>query len=360
MKKIYILINHFQVQDGIARSAIGMANELAKRPDTEVTLQSLFKFDRKMKSWLSPRVKAKPFLGFYFRGLAKLVGLVPARWLYKRLVRDEYDIEIGYCMNLPIRIIAASTNARAKHYAWMHGYDDGVTLLESYRKMDGVRTVSRCNAERFRRETEGAIPVRCCYNLVDDEKVRAMGSMAVEVPEKHGLTFIAVGRLEPGKGILRLIDGCGRLKAEGYDFTLWLVGDGEQRRELERRAAELDIEDRIAFFGAQRNPHAYTAKADVLVCASYSEGYSTACAEAVMLGVPVLSTDVSGAREIVSDAQAGMVVGMDDEALYRGMKAILDDPSQVDAWKETLLNTREVFSYQNRAAELLRALELDG
>lgn len=359
MKKVYILINHFQVQDGIARAAISVANELAKRPDVSVTLRSLFRFDPQMKKLLSPRVKAKPFLGFYFRGLAKLVGLIPKRWLYRLLVREKYDIEIGFCMTLPTQIVAASTNAQAKHYAWMHGYDDGLTLLDSYRRMDKVMTVSRCNEERFRCETNGQISAQCCHNLADDEKIRAMGGEAVEVPEGRGLTFIAVGRLEPGKGILRLIECCGRLKREGYAFALWLVGDGAQRRELEKRAAELGLREEVVFFGAQRNPYAYTSRADVLVCASYSEGYSTSCVEAILLDVSVLSTNVSGAEEIVSDAKAGMVVGMEDEALYRGMKAILDDPSLVEKWKETLLTTREVFSYQNRAAELMRALEID-
>ena len=51
VKKIYILINHFQTQDGVARTAVGLANELAKRGH-QVTLQSLFKFEPGMKSWL--------------------------------------------------------------------------------------------------------------------------------------------------------------------------------------------------------------------------------------------------------------------------------------------------------------------
>lgn len=358
MKKVYVLINHFQVQDGVARTAIGLVNELAKRPDTEVTLQSLFLFDPKMKSWLSPQVKVKPFLGFYFRGLAKLVDLIPDKVLYKLLVKEKYDVEIGFCMKLPISILAASDNAACRRYAWIHGYDDGLTLLDCYRKMDKVITVSRSNEERFFRETEGQIPIVCCHNLIDDKKVRKMGSEIVDIESGNELTFVAVGRLEPGKGILRLIESCGHLKQEGYRFRLWLIGDGAQREALEKRTAELGLEDRVLFLGSQSNPHAYTSKADVLVCASYSEGYSTVCVEAIMLGVPVLSTDVSGAREIVADAQAGMVVGMEDHDLYEGMKRILDDPSQVEQWKKTLKTTGAVFSYENRAAELVKALEI--
>lgn len=359
MKKIYILINHFQVVDGVAKTAIGLANELAKKPDVEVTLQSLFRFDSQVKDLLSPNVKAKPFLGFYFRGLAKLVGLVPKRWLYRLLVREKYDIEIGYCMTLPIQIVAASDNVDAKHYAWMHGYDKGLTLLKCYRKMDKVIAVAKSVADRFSKETSGEITVKCCYNLVDDEKVRKMGEVNIPPVANSALTFVSVGHLVNGKGYMRLIECCGRIKKEGYDFNLWLIGDGPQRNELEQRVKALGLENVVYFWGMQRNPHAYTAKADVFVCSSYDEGYSTACTEAIMLGIPVISTDVNGAREIIADAQAGMVVSVEDEALYVGMKSILDNPNQIDYWKKTIHTTRDVFSYKNRATELLRTLELD-
>ena len=174
MKKIYILINHFQTQDGVARTAVGLANELAKRGH-QVTLQSLFKFEPGMKSWLLPQVKAKPFCGFYFRGFSKVLKLLPDRVLYRMLVKERYDVEIGFCMEMPEKIIAASTNTDCRHYGWIHGYDKGLKLLDTYRKMDKIVAVSKCNEERFREETGGTIPVCCCHNLVDDNKVRTMG-----------------------------------------------------------------------------------------------------------------------------------------------------------------------------------------
>ena len=261
-------------------------------------------------------------------------------------------------MTLPIRILAASDNQMCRHYAWIHGYDTGLTLLECYRKMDKVITVSRSNEERFIQETEGQIPIACCHNLIDDKYICEMGKEPIDIETDDGMTFVAVGRLEPGKGILRLIESCGRLKQEGYRFHLWLIGDGEQREVLEKRTTELNLEDRVQFLGSQSNPHAYTSKADMLVCASYSEGYSTVCVEAIMLGVPVLSTDVSGAREIIADAQAGMVVGMGDADRYEGMKHILDNPSQIEQWKQILQTTSAVFSYENRAIELAQTLEI--
>ena len=358
MKHVYILINHLQLQDGVARAAIRLANELAKQPDVAVTLQSLFRFDRKMCHHLSPAVRCRPFLGFYFRGLAKLVDLIPDRILHKILVRQHYDLQIGYCMELPIKIIAAGTDPSTRRYAWIHGYDEGISLRSSYEKMDKIITVSQQNAARLHQETNGALSAHCCHNLMDDGAICNLGQESIDLPADEIVTFVSVGRLERNKGILRLIECCNRLKQAHYSFRLWIIGDGPERKTLEARVRSLDLCNEIQILGAQQNPYAYMAKADVLVCPSYSEGYSTVCAEAIVLNVPVLTTRVGGAAEIIGEAQAGLLVEQEDDALYEGMKQILDHPEQIAQWKDTLQITKQRFSRENRAKELFTALEL--
>ncbi|WP_321537555.1 glycosyltransferase, partial [Streptococcus suis] len=92
--------------------------------------------------------------------------------------------------------------------------------------------------------------------------------------------------------------------------------------------------------GAQKNPHKFTSKADLFVCSSYAEGFSTACSEAIMLGVPVLTTSVSGGKEIIDTAKSGMLVGMSDEDLYESMKYVIENQKQVEEWKERLVHTK--------------------
>ena len=67
------------------------------------------------------------------------------------------------------------------------------------------------------------------------------------------------------------------------------------------------------------------AKADLYVCPSLSEAYSTSVAESVALGVPVLTTDCSGMREILNDGEYGYIVENSEEGLYRGLKLLLSD-----------------------------------
>lgn len=356
MKKICVVFNHFQIQDGIARAAIGMANELAKDDQIEITLRPLFKCDKKMKDRLSPRIKLKPLFGFYFQGFAKIVDLIPDKLLYKLVFREKYDIEIGYCMKLPIQIVASSTNARGAHIAWMHGYDAGITLKAFYEKVDKVVCVSREGAQRFAKDTEGKIPVDYSYNLVNDEVVCEMGKSPIDKTKSDAVTFVGVGRLEAGKGFLRLLQCAGRLKQEGYHLNIWLIGDGPQKEELRHVVEQFDLKDEVVFWGEQKNPHAITSKSDVFICPSYGEGYSTACTEAIMLGIPVITMKVGGAQEIIEDAQAGILAGTEDEDLYNAMKKVLENPSLIVEWKKTLSETKKTFSYVKRADRLKKVL----
>ncbi len=356
MKKICVVFNHFQIQDGIARAAIGMANELAKDEEVEITLRPLFKCDAKMKDRISPRIKLKPLFGFYFQGFAKIIDLIPDKLLYKLVFREKYDIEIGYCMKLPIQIVAASTNSKAAHIAWMHGYDAGITLKAFYEKVDKVICVSREGAERFKKDTDGKIPVDFSYNLVNDEVVRKMGQDPIDKERSNAITFVGVGRLEAGKGFLRLLQCAGRLKQEGHHLNIWLIGDGPQREELCQTVEKLNLKEDVVFWGEQKNPHAITSKSDVFVCPSYGEGYSTACTEAIMLGIPVITMEVGGAKEIIEDAQSGILAGTEDEDLYRAMKEVLDDPRKIEEWKKTLSQTKKTFSYVKRVDRLKKVL----
>lgn len=358
MKKICVVFNHFQIQDGIARSAIGMANELAKDENIEVTLRPLFKCDVKMKDRLSSRVKLKSLFGFYFQGFAKIIDLIPDKLLYKLVFREKYDIEIGYCMKLPIQIVASSTNQKSVHIAWMHGYDAGITLRPFYEKMDKVICVSKEGAQRFEKDTEGKIPVDFSYNLVNDVVVREMGNCAIEKEKTSAITFVGVGRLETGKGFLRLLQCAGRLKKEGYQLNIWLIGDGPQKEELCRTVKQLNLDEEVTFWGEQKNPHAITSKSDVFVCPSYGEGYSTACTEAIMLGIPVITMEVGGAKEIIEDAQAGILAGTEDEELYTSMKMVLENPQLIAEWKETISETRKKFSYVERVERLKKVLDI--
>ena len=240
-----------------------------------------------------------------------------------------------------------------------NGYDEGLVLRKEYEAIGHQVCVSKCNADRLRKEIP-TIKVDYNYNPIDDEAVRKAGQEKIEMLRPVDMPLlVSVGRHSKEKGYMRLLDIVARLKTEKYKFALWLVGDGPQHKQLVEYAKEIGVDDVVAFTGAQSNPHKYTSQADVFICSSFVEGYSTACTEAIMLGVPVITTNVSGGEEIIEEAQCGLLTKMDDESLYQAIKSVLEKTETLGEWRTKLLQTREAFSQKVRARNLFNILGIE-
>ena len=314
MKKICFAFNHLQYSDGVSRVAIGIANHLAKNENVEVTLRPIFRFDKSIISFLDKRVIVKPVFGFYVRGFAKILEKLPGQILYKLVFGHSYDIVIGF--QYGVATVAAGSFRKensSKHFLWMHTYDEGLKYLKFYQKVDSVVCVSKCNSERLKDESNQTVNAEYCYNPIDDKVIQNLGN----------------------ERILDVDDS-----------------DGPSRDELQNQINNLGLQSCVKLLGEKKNPHAYTAKSDLFICSSRAEGYSTACTEAIILGIPVISTNVSGAEEIISEAEAGLVVDDSEEGLLEGLEKILKNPSLITEWKNTITTTKSHFSYETRVKKL--------
>ena len=350
--KICLIFNHLQLQDGVCRSAIAIANRLADYKNIELTLIPLFKVDKECYKYIDKRVAVKTVFGFYFRGFTRIVSKIPSSLLYKYIVGDKYDVNIAFQYGHSIRIVAEGVNDNHKSIAWMHGYDEGLVYKDDYKKIGKVVCVSQCNAQRLKSELPD-IDVDYNYNPIDDESIRLQGQQTAEMPKSNDVKFVSVARMSPEKGYDTLLKCVQRLKNSGYKFSLLLLGDGPILNELKRYAEELHIADFVTFLGQQSNPHAYVSKADVYICSSIKEGYSTTCTEAIILGIPVLTTNCSGGQEIISEAGCGRIFGMDEDSIYNAMKVVLENPHLIKEWKEVLQTTRKKFSPEIRIQRFL-------
>lgn len=362
MKSICIVFEHLTLGNGVARSAISIATQLVKSGKYDVTLIPIYRINKDCFQLIDSKIKVQKCWGFYFRGFDKLQVILSHKYLYKKIIGQKYDIEIAFQFGIPTRIIAAGCNIPAKHsigkIAWMHGYDEGLSLLKCYQTIGKVICVSKMNAERLANESKNTFEIDYCYNPIDNFNICRLGNDNIDIKRPDSPLFVSVGRFTKEKGFYRLINILARLRDEGYHFHLWLIGDGLEKERLSNQIMKLSLNHCISLLGLQINPHKYTSHADAYICSSYSEGYSTACTEACMLGVPVITTPVGGAHEIVSDAQSGLVVkGLDDLSLYEGIKLVLDNPILLEEWKKKLSTSKEQFSISKRILKLFKILE---
>lgn len=148
------------------------------------------------------------------------------------------------------------------------------------------------------------------------------------LPEGARLLGI-VGRLWPQKGLRDAIWAADLLKRIRDDVHLLIVGDGPERRALERYCENLEITDRVHFLGHRPDALRITSQLDVFWNTSRYEGQSNSLMEAMSLGVPVVASDIPGNRDLVVHGQTGFLVTRGPEfraGVAKFTKKILEDP----------------------------------
>jgi glycosyltransferase involved in cell wall biosynthesis len=179
--------------------------------------------------------------------------------------------------------------------------------------------------------------------------------------------FLSIGRLVPTKGYAALIDAYRLLKEKGVAFRAVVVGQGPLRRALERRIRRAGLEDQVELRPAmsQEELHGLYARACAFVLPSEiagngdRDGIPNVILEAMAMGLPVVSTTVSGIPEAVQDRRTGLLVEPGDaKAVAHAMEILLRRPKlarimgdQGRMWAETQ------FADRDHMARLIRQFE---
>lgn len=122
--------------------------------------------------------------------------------------------------------------------------------------------------------------------------------------------FLYVGQIIPRKGLKVLLEACTLLKQQGYDnYTVWIIGDGEQRSELQTLAKQCGLSDQVEWLGKVEYGclGAYFQAADVFVFPTYEDIWGMVLVEAMAFGKPVICSKGAGAVEMIVDQINGFV-----------------------------------------------------
>lgn len=302
----------------------------------KITVQTLWKADS--AKYLKPGIRYrycyvnKSSLNLYRSRIEAATGLT-----YPLHIKGDYDIEVAYLECGATKIMAGSTNRKAKKIAWVHcdlalKMANPTAFAEKasrwYEKYDRVVCVSQNVKDSFDRLF--AIPEKSLvlYNTIDDSAIREKALRKLpELSENHRLTAVTLGRLSAEKAFLRLLRIHKRLMEQGCVCDLWILGDGPQREELECFVRDNSLEDSVHLPGFRENPYPYIQAADFLVCSSLYEGFSTFVTEGVILGKPIVTTDCSGMRELLGNSEYGLITENSEESLLEGMRQMIQNLS---------------------------------
>lgn len=363
MKKILFLI-HDLGHGGAEKVLVNLVNNM----DTEkfdITVMSLFGGGVN-EQFLSDKVKYKACFKKEIPGNSHLMKLLSPKQLHRWLIKERYDIEISYLEGPCARIISGCTDSGIKLVSWIHieqltkknacrAFRNYEESLACYKKFD--KTI--CVSETVKRDYLGLYdlnsPVDVLFNTNESKQiVESSKNPAEELLDDGFYRMIGVGKVVKNKGFDRLARIHKRLREDGIPVHTYILGVGDKQNEIERYIKENELTDTFTFLGYQTNPYKYVAKCDLFVCSSYAEGFSTAATEALIVGTPVCTVEVSGMREMLGeDNEYGVVCENSEEGLYHGLKSLLSDPAKLSHYKEKAAIRGKSFSTENtvRAVE---------
>jgi glycosyltransferase involved in cell wall biosynthesis len=137
--------------------------------------------------------------------------------------------------------------------------------------------------------------------------------------------ILSVGRLIFSKRIDLLLEIFADVNRK--DFNLWIVGDGPEHEKLVNLAKELNILDRVTFWGSRKDVDLFYGQAKIFAFTSVSEGFPNALLEALASGLPSISFDcVAGPSDLIDDGQNGFLIPLLDVDCYKEkLSRLMDD-----------------------------------
>lgn len=152
------------------------------------------------------------------------------------------------------------------------------------------------------------------HNIVDQDliclKAREKGGFS---DGYKGFRILSVGRLTWQKGFDLAIEAMKLLKDKNCHIRWYVLGEGEQKKALQKKIQILKLEQDFLLLGQVDNPYPYYAQADLYVHATRYEGKSIAIQEAQTLGCAVIASDCNGNREQIEDGKDGIMCELTPE-----------------------------------------------
>ncbi|MBQ4055969.1 MAG: glycosyltransferase [Bacteroidaceae bacterium] len=308
-----------------------------------------------------------PILRWWYKVKYKLLyQYLPAslvnKWIIPQKGIDTYiAFTEGYCTKILAHTSKnkiAWVHCNLKELPWTtdgHIYQNKEQEIIAFTKYDKVVTVSKdvqavMVSDYFLRN------VITLYNPIDTQHIQNLSNESNSYEIKNGsFKIVSVGRLVPAKGYDLLIPIVSKLTQKGLDIHLYLLGEGNERNRLEQIIQEENMSNHIHLLGYVKNPYPIMKQMNLFVCSSRSEGYSLVIAEALTLGLPVISMDCSGPNELLDNGKYGILCNNYDD-LYQVLNSVITDKNYYLDLKEKAAKRKDFFDIHTTMKQIEQLL----
>lgn len=252
------------------------------------------------------------------------------RWFRNSIIETKPDVVLSFLapfniltvfslVGVKIPVLVAERNDPyfvSPRYNWFWK----VVRNIAYKMADGVLVQTKVNKSHFpwyiRKKAE------IIYNPVTFSSENIGRAFRSEKRKE----IVSVTRLEKQKNVPMLIDAFAHFKESHPDYILTIYGEGEERIVLKKKISDMRLNDSVFLPGRKQNVHELIVGAEVFAMASNFEGMSNSLIEAMCLGLPCISTKVSGATDLIEDGKNGLLVDLEDtDGMFKAICEIVDN-----------------------------------
>lgn len=320
------------------------------------------KYDYIFPEYKSNNGLSKIINSFKYRTVKFMLRRLKPKILYKCAIKDKYNYEVSFLEGYASIIVSGSTNKKANKIAWIHTdliknpwskeYFKYQTEKDIYLKFNKIMCVSEDVKIAFEEKFDIRNNVYVQYNPVDENLIRDKAKEKLDIERPNKFLISTVGRLEPQKSYDRLLKVHKKIIDLGYDYELWIIGEGTEREKLEQYIMDNNLASSVKLLGFKKNPYKYLNVSDLFVCSSLIEGFSTVATEATILGVPIVTTDCSGMKELLGNSKYGVITENDENQLFNGLLKILDNNKLYNHYLIKSQERSKYFKLENRMNEI--------
>lgn len=270
-------------------------------------------------------------------------GLIKGKIKKERMkcLSKKYDTEVAFKDGFTALFTAYGDSEKKIH--WLHTdyvmHDCTAKYHNLFEKtfplFDKIIGISHAVVERFNQVYPG-IQCEVIYNLIDIAKIKKMGEEN-DIHLGDGINFVSCGRIHEMKGYDRLINVFHRLDDMGLlkHVSLTIIGDGPDLSKVQNLVQEYGLKDKVKLLGRKKNPYPYVKAADAFLMCSRYEPFGLVVLEAMVLGTPVISTEVASIREIMRE-DYGIITDNNEEGLINAIAEVIKNPNYLNKYRENL------------------------
>ncbi|MCI9598098.1 MAG: glycosyltransferase [Firmicutes bacterium] len=251
---------------------------------------------------------------------------------------ETFDLAIAYIEGGSAYYVADHVKARKKaafiHIAYENAGYTRQMDQDCWGQFDQIFAVSDEVKEYFAKfYPEYSNRLAVFHNVIDREHIwhRSQEEGGFEDDYK-GLRILTVGRLTYQKGYDIAIEAMALLKKLGCQAKWYVLGEGDQRKKLEKKIADLRLQDHFCLMGAVENPYPYYRQTDLYVHATRFEGKSIAIQEAQTLGCAIIASDSDGNREHIINHEDGIICELTPKSIADNIRLLLEDKDKRKAF----------------------------